>query len=188
MKLVLTPTVNGTKFCLLESYFNGKECGRGKLERAHHYGAPYLYSQELMVNDSCIPSFLIKPRIIPKISITTSHWTVHHTPSGYTDRDGWLKAMNQLSNICVASPEKKQILFLGGHYSHFNDRSLTQMQKNIQSFILKLVDYINDHLNDNGTIKKLKALYNTPKAKCMMKYDTSRFQPHHMNSVLFETW
>ena len=72
-------------------------------------------------------------------------WTVHHTSYGYMDRDGWLKAMTQFSNICGASPVNNQILFFDGHDSHFDDRSLTQMQsKNIQPFILKAGDSIND--------------------------------------------
>ena len=98
-------------------------------------------------------------------------------------RYGWLKAMTQFSNICGASPVINQILFFGGNDSHFDDRSLKQMQsKNIQSFILKAGDSINNQPNDNGPNSKLKALYNTPKAKWMLKYGTTRFQPHHMNS------
>ena len=72
-------------------------------------------------------------------------WTVHHTSSGYMDRDRWLKAMTQFSNICGASPVNNQILFFDGHDSHFDDRALTHMQnKNIQPFILKADDSIND--------------------------------------------
>ena len=71
-------------------------------------------------------------------------WIVHHTPSGYMDRDGWLKSMTQLYNICGASPINNQIRFLSGNYSHFNGRALTKMQsKNIQPFILKAGDPIN---------------------------------------------
>ena len=103
-------------------------------------------------------------------------WTVHHTPSGYMDRDGWLKAMNQFFNICVASPVNNQILFFNGHDSHFDDRTLTQIQnKNIQPFILKAGDSINNQPNDNGPNSKLKALYNILKAKWMLKYGTTRF-------------
>ena len=105
------------------------------------------------------------------------------------DRDGWLKAMTQFSNICGASSVKNQILFFDGHHSHFNDCALTQMQrKNIQPFILKAGDFINDQPNDNRPNAKLEALYNTLKSKWMLKYGTSRFQPRHMNSVLVETW
>ena len=57
--------------------------------------------------------------------------TVHHTPSGYMYRYGWLKAMTQFSNICSASSFNNQILFFYGHDSHFYDRSLTQMQMKI---------------------------------------------------------
>ena len=78
-------------------------------------------------------------------------WTVHHTSSGYKDRDRWLKAMTKFSNICGASPVNNQILFFDGHDSHFDDHDLTQMQsKNIQPFILKAGDSINDQPNDNG--------------------------------------
>ena len=116
-------------------------------------------------------------------------WTVHHTPSGFMDRDGWLKAMTQLSNTCGVSPVKNHILFFDGHKSHFDNHSLIQMKsKKIHPFILKLVESINGQLNDNGTNSKLMSLYNISKAKWMMKYGTTRFQPHHMNSVLDETW
>ena len=115
-------------------------------------------------------------------------WTVHHIPYGYMDRDGWLKSMTQFSNICGAS-SNNQILFFNGHNNHFENCALTQMQsKNIQSFILKLGDSINDQPNENGPNSTLKALYNVLKAKWMLKYGTTRFQPHHMNSVLVEAW
>ena len=116
-------------------------------------------------------------------------WIVHHTSSGYMDRHGWLKAMTQLSNICGASPVNNQILFFDGQDSHFNDRARTKMQsKNIQPFILKAGDSINNQPNNNGPNSKLKALYNRLKAKWMLNYGTTRLQPHHMNSVLVESW
>ena len=97
--------------------------------------------------------------------------------------------MTQFSNICGTSPINNQILFFDGHDSHFEDRALTQMQsKNIQPFILKAGDSINDHTNDNGPNSTLKALYNIYKAKWMLNYGTTSFQPHHMTSVLVEAW
>ena len=116
-------------------------------------------------------------------------WTFHHTPYGYMDRYGWLKAMNQFSNICGVYPVNNKILFFDGHDINFDKRALTQMQsKNIQPFLLKVDNSINDQPNDNGPNSKLKALYNILKAKWMLKYVTTRFQHHHMNSVLVETW
>ena len=77
------------------------------------------------------------------------------------DRDGWIKAMTQLSNICGASPVNNQILLFDGNDSHFENHALTQMKiKNIQPFILKVGDSINNQTNDNGPNSKLKALYN----------------------------
>ena len=116
-------------------------------------------------------------------------WTVYPTPSGYMDRYGWLKVMTQFSNIYGASPVNNQILFFNGHDSHFGDRSLTQTQrKNIHPFILKSCDSINCQPNGNRTNSKLKAFYNIVMDKWMMKYGTTRFQPHHMNYVLVEIW
>ena len=47
--------------------------------------------------------------------------------------------------------------------------------KNIQPFILKSGDSINDQPNENGLNLTLKALYNVSKAKWMLKYVTTRF-------------
>ena len=101
----------------------------------------------------------------------------------------WLKAMTQLSNICGASPVNNQIIFFDGRDSQFDDHALTQIQrKNIQPFIIKVGDSINNQPNDNEPNSKLKALYNISKDKWMINYGTTRFQPHHMNYVLVETW
>ena len=69
--------------------------------------------QDLMGNASFLPSLFIKPISTPNISIATFHLTrqVRHTPYGYTDRDGWIKATTQFSNRCGASPVNNQILF-----------------------------------------------------------------------------
>ena len=97
--------------------------------------------------------------------------------------------MSQFSNICGTSPFKNKILFFDRHGSHFYDHALTQIQrKNIQPFILKAGDSINDYPNDNGHNRKLKSLYNTSKAKWMLKYGTTRFQPRQVSSVPVETW
>ena len=79
------------------------------------------------------------------------YFKVHHTPSGYMDRDGWIKAMTQLLNRLSASHVNNQILFFGGHVIHFENLTLPQMQReNIQPFILKAVGSINNQYNDNG--------------------------------------
>ena len=73
MKLGWTPTVNGTRLCVLTSYLKEKECVRWKLESAHHSGIPYFYSQELVGNSSLLPSLFTNPRINSNISIPKSH-------------------------------------------------------------------------------------------------------------------
>ena len=103
--------------------------------------------------------------------------------------DGWLKYMTQFSNICGASPVNNQILFFDGNDSNFDDDALKQMmRKKIRPFVLKLGNSINGHPNDNGPNNKLKSLYNVANSVWLMKYGTKNLSPHHMNSVLVETW
>ena len=115
------------------------------------------------------------------------YWIVHRTPYGYMYRDVWLKAMAQLPNKCGTSPVNNKILFFDVHGRHFNDRALRKMMcKNIQPFVLKSSNSINNQPNDNGPNTKLKSLYNVAKSVCMLEYGTTQFPPHHMNSVLVE--
>ena len=82
------------------------------------------------------------------------------------DRDGWLKAMNELFNICGAYPVKNKILFFDGNNNHFDYRSLTQIQKKHPALhTFKTSDYINDHPNYNGPNSKLKSLHKVLKSK-----------------------
>ena len=84
--------------------------------------------------------------------------------------------MNQLYNMCGVSHVKNQILFFNGRDNHFDDQTLTKLQrKNIQTFILESGDSIYNQPNDNGPNSKLRALYNILKAKFMLIYGTMRF-------------
>ena len=60
--------------------------------------------------------------------------------------------------------------------------------QNIQPFILKAGDSGNDQPNDNGQNFKLKSIYNEAKSEWMLKYRTANFSPHHMNTILVESW
>ena len=62
------------------------------------------------------------------------------------------------------------------------------MCKNIQPFILKSGYSINNHTNDTETNSKLKYLYNVANDAWMLKYGTTKFLSHHMDSVLVEAW
>ena len=84
--------------------------------------------------------------------------------------------MTQLSNVCGASPVNNHILFFDVHESHFGKCTQTQMKcRNIQPFVLKLGDSINDQTNDNGPNTKLKYLYNVAESAWMPKYGTEFF-------------
>ena len=115
----------------------------------------------------------------------TLDWTVHNTPSGYINREEWLKSMYQLSNVLVASPVNNQILFFDGYDSHFDKRALRQIKcRNIRLFVLKSGNSINNQTNDNGPNYKLKSLYNVAKTAWILKYGTTNVLPHRMNYVL----
>ena len=97
-------------------------------------------------------------------------WTVHHIPSGYMDRDGWLKSMTQLSNLCGAYPVNNKIIFFNRHDINFEDYAHIHMEhQNIQPLILNEGDSVNDHPNDNGPNAKLKSLYNGMESVWMIK-------------------
>ena len=97
--------------------------------------------------------------------------------------------MYQLYNICGASPVNNQIFFFDGHDSHFDDLARIHMDhQNIQPFILKAGDSGNNQPNDNGQNVKLKSIYNEAKSEWMLKYRTANFSPHHMNTILVESW
>ena len=105
------------------------------------------------------------------------------------DRNRWLKTVTQFYNVCGASPIINHILFFCGHYSHFDKRTLIQMKcRNIQPFLLKAGDSINDQSNDNIPNEKLKSLYNVEKDELLLKYGTTTSLPHHMISILVEAW
>ena len=73
------------------------------------------------------------------------------------DRDGWLRAMTQLSTVCSAYTINNKILFFDGYVSHFNDCAHRYMKhQNIQTFVLKPYNSINHQPNDNGVNAKLK--------------------------------
>ena len=97
--------------------------------------------------------------------------------------------MTQFSNVYGASPVNNQITFFDGNDSQFDHVALRKiMYKNIQTFIPKLGNSINDQTNDNSPNARLKSLYNVAKSAWMLKYGTTKFSPHHMNSVLVEEW
>ena len=97
--------------------------------------------------------------------------------------------MTQFSSICGASPVNNQIIFFYGHDSHFGDRALIQMKYiNIQPFVPKLGNSINNQPNDNAPNSKLKSLYNVAKAGWMLKYVTETFLPYHINYVSAKAW
>ena len=116
-------------------------------------------------------------------------WIFHHTPSGYMDIDGWIKAMTQLSTVCGASTIKNQMIYFNWHDIHFDYRALCYMEdQNIQPFALKSGHSLNDQTNNNGNNAKLKSRYNDSKVSWMLKYGTTIFLTRHMKSILVQAW
>ena len=82
-----------------------------------------------------------------------------------------------------------QVLFFGGHDSHFDDRATHILQSyHTSPFILKAGDSTNDQPNENGPNLKLKRYYGIAKIKWQIQHGTMKFTHSHMNSVLVEMW
>ena len=116
-----------------------------------------------------------------------SDWLVHNTPSGYMDRDGWMKATSLSSRTCRSRNMNPQVLLFDGHDSHFDDRATHIMRSHhISPFILKAGDSTNDQPNDNGPNLNLNRYYGVSRIKWQRHHGTMKFTPAHMNSVLVE--
>lgn len=50
----------------------------------------------------------------------SNDWIIQCTPSGYMDRDGWLKVISQFEKLYGASPINNQIIHFDGHNSHWD--------------------------------------------------------------------
>ena len=123
------------------------------------------------------------------------HWNLHsdrifhNTPSGYMDRDGWMKAMSLFSRTCGSSKMNPQALLFDSHDSHFKDMHTHILQSHhIYPFILKAGDSTNDQPNSNGPNLKLKRYYSIEKVKWQRQHGTTKFSPAHMNYALVEMW
>jgi hypothetical protein len=57
------------------------------------------------------------------------NWVTHVTPSGYMDRDGWYKTIDNFSKMSDASPANPQYLFFDGHDSHWDVDALDMMHR-----------------------------------------------------------
>ena len=66
-----------------------------------------------------------------------SDWIVHGTPSGYQDRDGFLKVCTEFVEYC--GHKRPQYVFMDGHDSHFDSEALDLLaSKHVNVFFLKL--------------------------------------------------
>ena len=77
------------------------------------------------------------------------------------------------------------MIFYDGHDIHFDYRELYIIcRHNIQYFILKLGDSVNDQPNYYVPNKKLKNLYDNTIVNGMIHHVTVKFSPLHMNYAL----
>ena len=68
---------------------------------------------------------------------------MHATPSGYQDRDGFLK-------VEYCGPKRPQYVYVDGHDSHFDSEALDLLASNhVYVFFLKSNNSEEDQPNDN---------------------------------------
>ena len=114
---------------------------------------------------------------------------VHNTPSGYIDRNGWLKTTENFSSLAGTSAGNPQFLFFDGHDSHWDSDSLDLYSKrNCHPFFLKAGDSTNNQPNDNGPNAAFKVCYNDRKDEWDEQFGTTQYTPPHMNKVLVNAW
>ena len=114
--------------------------------------------------------------------------SVHSTPSGYMDRNGFY--------YCVASlvrhlrdrdgnNNQAQFIFIDGHDSHFSSHAIDYAaENNIHVFFLKSNDSINDQPADMGANSILEKHYQVAMHLWRNKHLTTPFTPYWMNEVL----
>ena len=87
-------------------------------------------------------------------------WIVYNSPSIYMDYDGCHKFTAHFASMCCSSPLNSQVLFYGGHDSHFDNRALYILfRHNVHSFIIKAGYYMHDQPNNDGPNTKLNNSY-----------------------------
>lgn len=76
-------------------------------------------------------------------------WCVHCSPSGYMDRDGWLKVARHFKRYC--GPTRPLYLYFDGHDSHWDPDALDEwLDDNIFPTFFKAHGSEDDNMNDNG--------------------------------------
>ena len=110
---------------------------------------------------------------------------MHSTPSGYMDRDWWLKTSYAFVRLCGANAMNPQFLFIDGHDSHWDADALEFFMKNfVYVFFLKSGDSENDQPNDNGSNCKLKSIFLQVKEEWRKKYVTVPFTVPYFNECI----
>ena len=113
------------------------------------------------------------------------NWTIHCTPSGYMDRDGWLKSVKTFTHYAKATEGEPLFLFFDGHDSHWDADALDWLSKNhVESFFLQSQNSENDQPNDNGPNACFKACYMNAKEQWRESFGTTQFNVPFMNQVL----
>ena len=117
------------------------------------------------------------------------NWVVHSTPSGYMDRDGFIKTCDNFARLSGSSATNHQFSFFDGHDSHWAPEALDLLAKqNVSSFFLKSGDSVRDQPNDNGPNCSLRACYNDCKDEWDEMFGTTKFNPPHFNAVMGKAW
>ena len=130
-------------------------CGIVKLGTVHPSGAHYSYYKSKMVIHQ---SENLTQELVYGIS---GDQTFNVTPSGYMDRDSWLKFISHFSTILRATAWNHQFILFEYHGSHNNSNYFDITLSNfIHTFVLKAGDIKNDHPNYNDPNYTLKVVRN----------------------------
>mmetsp|Transcript_56626 Transcript_56626/g.115928 ORF Transcript_56626/g.115928 Transcript_56626/m.115928 type:complete len:553 (-) Transcript_56626:8-1666(-) len=115
-------------------------------------------------------------------------WLVHQSPSGYNDREGFMRIARHFVAHC--GPRRPQYIFVDGHDSHWCPYALQFLLINLVFiFFLLSQNSQNDQLNDNGPNAVLKAKYKCALEKFYWRLTCSvKLHASYFNSIFLDVW
>jgi hypothetical protein len=114
-------------------------------------------------------------------------WMVHTSPSGYMDRDGWLKVARHFQRFC--GPTRPLYLYFDGHDSHWDPDALNEwFQDHIYPTFFKAHGSEDDNINDNGPNSAFHAAFDECTAHFGRTHPGVKDAVPFVNERLAATW
>lgn len=120
--------------------------------------------------------------------MSPQEFTIHQSPSGYMDDDGFDKLAVSFAKSC--GPIRPAYLLVDGHDSHFSPVALRVLLENgIRLFFSRSQNSEQDAANDNGPNSKFRSIYNFNMDLFNAKHGpTVKLNKARVNEVIKKAW